>query len=138
MIKDAVGAAFQAILDQSPEALAKAQCELYGQKPWRYPYPECDALGRRIMYADAVAGRYTVHDVRSDGAHVRREYGAPTFIGQVTSIVARGPTLARAQEVANIYAAGQGLELASPGPGSGGGISTDYAWLRFIVRRKRI
>lgn len=67
--------AFAAILRHdfsvAQRALARAQTEHYGLKPWRPGVPTKNALGQAIVFRDHQLGRFSVPVVRHDGAHIR-------------------------------------------------------------------
>lgn len=105
--------------------IAQAQVDTFGFKPWTSESPTIDALDRPIIFMDADGGRYSVHNVRPDGSHVRREHGAPQFIGQTTSIVVVAKSQDAAWELASEHCAlmlEQRNDKRVPRQAAGGGV----------------
>lgn len=102
---DMIDAAFRAILagNASPEArrlISDVQRAEYGSREWRWPIPTRDATDQAIVFQNASGWRYSVHETREDGAHVRWiQPGA----GPPRRFEARGPTASAAREVAAAF-----------------------------------
>lgn len=105
---DSIAEAFRAILAAdfrvARRALADAQREHYGLKPWSDGCPVVDALGNKIVYEEQ-GDRYTVNDLSPDGTHVRTWMGGRSATVLVLRYEARGPNESAVNEAIKRFAA---------------------------------
>lgn len=71
-IREAFDRILRADFPSARRALAQAQRDHYGMKPYQPGFPPVDAIGDQVVYKDASGFRFTVHDVHLDGSHIRR------------------------------------------------------------------
>lgn len=89
-----IAEAFRAILAAdfrvARRALADAERQHYGLKPWKPGCPIVDALGNKLVYEEN-GDRYTVSDLQPDGTHVRTWMGPRSATVLMLRYEARGP-----------------------------------------------
>lgn len=111
----AIRESFEQILKQNfaaaQRALAVAQHEHYGQRPWTPDAPAVDAIGNGIVFDDRDGqGRYGVEVLEEDDSHVRIPCGGAGSNCYTTRFKARGRTQAQAQWAAERLVEARGLK----------------------------
>lgn len=108
-IEEAFRSILRADFNVAERALARAQVEHYGLKPWKKGIPTKTALEQGIVFEDQHGGRYTVHEVQENGSHVRYEMGDRRYVGQVTSFTVHAETLEEARLLASVFSNNRAL-----------------------------